>query len=88
MINTKRKLSTSPDSLRNNSRRINTRHKSPGWEEKYPVEAAVKEAMVEAMAKGEAGDQPVGATRMNDPTKQTLSSSRQNLKMQCLTLAQ
>jgi len=52
------------------------------------VEAAMEDAVVEAMAKGEAGNQPVRTTRMNDPTKQNLSSSRQNLRMQYLTLAQ
>ena len=65
-------------------------NKSPGWEEKHPVEEAVEEAVVEAMAKEEAGIRPVGTTRMNnDPTtKQTPTSLRQNLKMQSLTLAQ
>jgi len=40
--------------------------------------------------KGEAGNGPVGTTRMElkDPTKQTLSSSTQNSKMPCLTLSQ
>ena len=64
-------------------------HKSPGWEKKHPVEAAVEEAVVEAMAKGEAGIRPVGTARMNDPTtKQTPTSLKRNSKMQCLTLAQ
>jgi len=62
-------------------------HKSPGWEEKHLIEAAVEEAVIESMAKGEACYQPVGTTRMNNPTtNQTPTSLRQNSKMQCLTL--
>ena len=45
-------------------------HTSPGWKENHLVEAALEEAMVEAMAKGDAGNHSVGTTRMNNPTKQ------------------
>jgi len=48
----------------------------------------VEEAMVEAMEKEEAGNRSVGTTRMNNPTKQTLSSSRQNSKIPYFTLVQ
>jgi len=38
------------------SRRIKTSHTSAEWEENHLIEVAIKEAMVEAMAKGKAGN--------------------------------
>ena len=65
-------------------------HTSLGWHQNHLVEGAMEETVREAMVKGEAGNQPVRTTLMEmyGPTRLTLSSSRLNLKMLYLTLAQ
>jgi len=89
MINPKRKLSPSPGTLSKDSRRTKTwsytmmRRESPG-------RGGCGRGHGRIHGEREAYMQPVRTTmiKMNEPTKQNLSSLRQILKMPYLTLAQ
>jgi len=88
MINTKRKLSLLLAVLENESKRIETRSHFTRIGRESSGRDGHGRGHGRSHGKRGGRQLPVRTTKMNYPTKQTLSGSRQNSKMAYLTLAQ